>query len=117
MKGADILGRIHLGQADAVGRAGHYRRQVGQRKRVVERIDAHPEFLALAIRPRLEISTGHLARDLLALVRDRILQVEDQRIGGILTPLGQLAFAVAGYEEPRADDHAGLFIIKPVRTT
>ena len=112
-----VLRRIDLGQADAVGCPRHDRRQIRQRVFGVERIDAHPQLLARAVGARLQIRAGHLARDLLAVLGDRIFQVEYQGVGRVVPPFGELSFAVAGNEKPRANHACGRFIMRPVRTT
>ncbi len=83
---------------------------------MVQGIDADPELLFRALGVLLEIGADHVPRDHLPVVGNRILQVEDQRVGRIAASLLELALAVAGDEEPGADNHAGRFIIRPVRT-
>ena len=48
---------------------------------------------------------GEPAGGRLVLGRDRVLEVDDDRVGPGFGRLGQLALAVAGDEQPRADGH------------
>jgi hypothetical protein len=53
--------------------------EIGQRHRRAQRIDAHPELLLATIRRLSQIVLHHAARDLDALDRHGIFEVEDQR--------------------------------------
>ena len=93
-----------LGQQDRIGAAGNHGIEVGIGQAGVERIHAHDE-----LRPvrragvLLEIGERGLPRAGLAVRRNRVLEVEDQRIGAGLGPLRELALAVGGNEEVGAD--------------
>jgi len=54
---------------------------------------------------RAEILEHHRARDLRAVCRNRVLEVEHQRVGARGFRLGELALAVAGHEQERAESH------------
>ena len=62
------------------GAPPHDRDEVGQRQRRRQRVDAHPQLLARRGRVALaRYSLHHAARDVDALDRHRVLEVEDQR--------------------------------------
>ena len=78
-------------QHDAVGPARHDGREVAKRHAGIERVDADIDLLAWV--PRIEHLAHRAPRADLLLRRDRILKVEDQRIGRSL--LGAFKFAQA----------------------
>src|SRR5438128_52304 len=83
-------------QAAAARRApndGHDGREVAKRHAGIERVDADIDLLAWV--PRIEHLAHRAPRADLLLRRDRILKVEDQRIGRSLLGAFKLAQAVA----------------------
>ena len=92
-----------LGEHDGVGLAGHHRVEVGVGHAGVEAVDAHqkPRAVLLALHGFQKIQR-RLARDVLALGRNRILEVEDHRVGAAGEGLVELGPAVGGNEEKGA---------------
>jgi hypothetical protein len=90
---------LGLWQHDPIRTARHHREiVVGEPGR--QSIDAHVETRPTVVARRsLEERERAFARGRLALGRDRILQVEDQRIGAAREPLLELALAVGGDEQ------------------
>ena len=107
LQGVEIVGQQvdvgladALGEHDAVGFPLHDHGEIAQRKSGVERIDAHIE-LGPGATGRLQVGQHHVARDLLAVGSDRILEVEDQPVGTGRRALGELALGIAGNEQER----------------
>ena len=77
--------------------------EIGVGQTAVERIDAHVETGAGAQPARFaEESGGGRAGGGLGGERDRILEIDDQRVGAALQRLGELLVVVAGDEQQRA---------------
>jgi hypothetical protein len=100
-----IGGRGGFRQQDAVGRTARDRREVGQRLLGRKRITSHPQLLPGAIAMRREILAHHRACERKAFGGHCIFEVEHQRIGAGARALDQLAFAVAGDKQHRAQNH------------
>ena len=74
----------------------------------VEAVDAHQKARALLLALRaLEEIQRRLARDVLALGRDRILEIDDHGVGAARQRLVELGPAVGGNEEQRAHHCSG----------
>ena len=84
-------------QHDAVGPARHDGREVAKRHAGIERVDANIDLLARI--PRIEHLAHRAPRADLLVRRDRILEIEDQRVGRGLLGVFELALAVAGNEQ------------------
>jgi len=94
----EVRGTVRLRHHDPVEPRRDDRREVVEREAGVERIDPHPE--APVARPaRVEGVAHEAARGRLVLRRDRVLEVEDQRVGAGALRAGEFPLAVAGGEE------------------
>ena len=93
----DVGGAGAFRQHDAVGPARHHGGQVAERQAGIERVDADIHLLVRIA--RIEHLAGDAARDHLLVRRDRILEIEDQGVGGGLLRALELADAVAGNEQ------------------
>ena len=60
----------------------------------------------------LQVFPHHCTGDVLPIVRDGILQIEDQCVRHILASLLKLPLAISGNEQPGPDNHDGFFIVK-----
>ncbi len=101
---------LGLGQHDRVGTSGHDRVEIGIGQPSLERIDAHHQgWAGLAFVRILEKGARGRARGLLAFGRDRVLEIEDERVRLADERLGELRRAVAGHEQRGAQrrDHCG----------
>ena len=87
-----------FGEDNAVGPALHDDGEIAQGQAGVEGVDAHIELGAGAV-GALEIGERHVARDLLAIGGDGILEVEDQPVGAGRGALGELALRIGGDEQ------------------
>ncbi len=91
-----------LGQYDRVRRLGHDGLEIGVGEAAGERIDAHDQARAGRAPARLaQESGGGRASGGLGGRRDRILEIDDQRVGLARQRLGELLFVVAGDEQQR----------------
>ena len=93
----DVGGAGAFRQHDAVRPARHHGREVAERHAGIERVDADIDLLARI--PRIEHLAHRAPRADLLVRRDRILEVEDQRVGRGLLGVFELALAVAGNEQ------------------
>jgi hypothetical protein len=102
--GVDDGGRaFRLRQHDGVGPPRHHRVEVGVDEACLDRVDADEEARAPALCPRfLEERRRARARLLLALGGDRILEINDHRIGAGGKRLLELCAAVGRDEQERA---------------
>ena len=112
----DGLAAFGLRQHDRVRAAGNDRVEIGVGQAGVERVDAHEEARARRAR-RVVLQKGQrrLPRARLALGRDRILEVEDQRVGAACRSLVELLRAVGRNEEEGTHQAVGRFSMKACR--
>ena len=106
------FGRRHLGHEDRIRRGGDGGRKIGLAPGRLERVDADHHF-PLAVAARLHGRADLLARLRLRIGRDRVLEVEDQRVGGKRLGLLEGAGVGAGHVEhaaARADGSHGVFL-------
>ena len=96
-KAIDVGSPFAFRQHDAVRPARHHGGEVAERQSGVERVDANIDFLTRIAR------IEHFSRDAaggdLMIGRDRIFQVENQRIGRRLLAAFEFSGAVAGDEQ------------------
>ena len=94
---ANLFGRIRLGHDQPGGPGGDHRQHVVQKIRRIEPVDAHGP-----LEPRepgiAEDVTQCVARRGLAVRGDRVLQVEDERVGQRALGFGEKAFATRRHE-------------------
>src|SRR3984885_2126391 len=110
----DILGAIRLRNEDAVESRLHNGGEILQREAGVERVDSHEE--GRRARFGLVQQTSDMrARLRLLSRRDRILEVEYQRVRAGLLRLRELPFGIAGHEQERAQPHAGFLSMRAAR--
>ena len=110
----DVGGAGAFRQHDAIGPAWHDGREVAKRHAGIERVDADIDLLARVA--RIEHVADRASRADLFVRRDRILEVEDQRVGGRLLGVFELAQAVARNKQKGSHRQAfGLQCIRPVR--
>ena len=84
-----VVGPVDLRQHDAVGRTADDRGQIDQR-RIVERIDAHPQLvLALPEGTGIEELADLATRRGTVVFGDGVLEVEHHRVGAAAVGLGQ----------------------------
>ncbi len=96
----DRRAAFRLRQQDHVRAPGHHAVEIGVGQAGVERVDPHDEARTLRLGGvLLQVGERGFARAGLAVGRDRILQIEDDRVGAGLGPLGEFAFAVGRDEE------------------
>jgi hypothetical protein len=97
---ADVLGAHDLGQHQRRDARHHRRRDVGDGQ--FERtIDAHHDIGAVLGNPR-HGRRQRLARGLLVCGNDRILEIEDDRVGATRVRLGEEAFRKDRDEQQRS---------------
>ena len=109
----DVLYAVNLRNQDAVEAGTDNGREVAERQRAAERIDAYQER-PVARRAAQHIF-HHLARQRLARWRHGILEIENQRVGADTGCLCELVLVVSRHKQQGAQSHAGRLIISPVR--
>jgi hypothetical protein len=93
---------LGLGQQDRVGAAGDDTVEIRVGEAGVERVHPHHQRLLARTAMLPEIGEGGLARPRLAVGCDRVLEVEDQRVGLAVGAFGELLVAVGRNEEEGA---------------
>ena len=100
---AQNVGRVRFGNDDPGGPRRDHRLQIRLVIAACHRIDAHPERRAALPAPHIFL---HQSPRMGAPVgRDSVFQIQDQRIGRRGFGLFELALAVGGNKEERAQDH------------
>ena len=101
--------RVRLGRHDGV--------EIGVGEAGGDAVDPHQQARALRLRHRiLDERRGAGAGGILAVDRDRILEVDDHGVGAARERLVELGAAVGGNEEQRTHDHQAS-IVPSVTTT